>query len=270
MHTLGDGEPSPDARHGRRARRRTSTTSPDYPAGWKGSAPLDDLGQRRRRLDAGCQGAVRRAEQRTVNGDAVELRGVQAGAAARNRIRAEPLQLRRRRRTSPHPPRCAVSVDAGTVGAFDAFAQNQNQIAATEQEWKQFGYDAALGTLTAGGGSLPGCRADRGRSDRQGRRRATRRDPGNDDADRFQGSDQQHESRDGQQAHSDRHGRCRAGCRAAARPLRGRPARRVSARGASGDRGRRDRLSARRLSAGLPAAAVHDGDKRGARSRAGG
>ena len=47
-------------------------------------------------------------------------------------------------------------VDAGTVGAFDAFAQNQNQIAATEYEWKQFGYDAAVGTLTATGGSLPG------------------------------------------------------------------------------------------------------------------
>ena len=47
-------------------------------------------------------------------------------------------------------------VDAGTVGAFDAFAQNQNQIAATEYEWKQFGYDAALGTLTATGGALPG------------------------------------------------------------------------------------------------------------------
>jgi hypothetical protein len=47
-------------------------------------------------------------------------------------------------------------VDSGTVGAFDAFAQNQNQIAATEHEWKQFGYDAALGTLTATGGSLPG------------------------------------------------------------------------------------------------------------------
>lgn len=47
-------------------------------------------------------------------------------------------------------------VDAGTVGAFDAFAQNQNQIAATEREWKEFGYDAALGTLVAGGGELPG------------------------------------------------------------------------------------------------------------------
>ncbi|MCU1694964.1 MAG: hypothetical protein JWR34_1027 [Mycobacterium sp.] len=47
-------------------------------------------------------------------------------------------------------------VDAGTVGAFDAFAQNQNQIGATEREWKEFGYDAALGTLVAGGGELPG------------------------------------------------------------------------------------------------------------------
>jgi EspA/EspE family len=47
-------------------------------------------------------------------------------------------------------------VDAGTVGAFDAFAENQNQIAATEHEWKQFGYGAALDTLTATGGSLPG------------------------------------------------------------------------------------------------------------------
>jgi hypothetical protein len=47
-------------------------------------------------------------------------------------------------------------VDAGTVGAFDAFAQNQNQIGATEREWKEFGYDAALGTLVVGGGELPG------------------------------------------------------------------------------------------------------------------
>ena len=47
-------------------------------------------------------------------------------------------------------------VDAGAVGAFDAFATNQNQINASLYEWKQFGYDAALGTLTATGGSLPG------------------------------------------------------------------------------------------------------------------
>jgi hypothetical protein len=47
-------------------------------------------------------------------------------------------------------------VDDGTVGAFNAFAENQNQIAATEREWKEFGYDAALGTLVAGGGELPG------------------------------------------------------------------------------------------------------------------
>jgi hypothetical protein len=47
-------------------------------------------------------------------------------------------------------------VDTGTAGAFDAFAQNQNQIATTEHEWKEFGYDAALGTLVVGGGELPG------------------------------------------------------------------------------------------------------------------
>ncbi|MDT5197137.1 MAG: hypothetical protein QOH20_3891 [Mycobacterium sp.] len=47
-------------------------------------------------------------------------------------------------------------VDDGAVGAFDAFAENQNQIATTEREWKEFGYDAALGTLVAGGGELPG------------------------------------------------------------------------------------------------------------------
>ena len=47
-------------------------------------------------------------------------------------------------------------VDDGAVGAHDAFAQNQNQINTSLQEWKEFGYDAALTTLTAGGGSLPG------------------------------------------------------------------------------------------------------------------
>jgi hypothetical protein len=47
-------------------------------------------------------------------------------------------------------------VDAGAVGAHDAFAQNQNQIDTSLQEWKEFGYDAAVSTLTAGGGSLPG------------------------------------------------------------------------------------------------------------------
>jgi hypothetical protein len=47
-------------------------------------------------------------------------------------------------------------VDDGTVGAFDSFAQNQNHIAATEREWKEFGYDAAIGTLVVGGGELPG------------------------------------------------------------------------------------------------------------------
>jgi hypothetical protein len=47
-------------------------------------------------------------------------------------------------------------VDAGSVGAFDAFAQNQNQIDASLQEWKEFGYDAALTTLSSTGASLPG------------------------------------------------------------------------------------------------------------------
>ena len=46
-------------------------------------------------------------------------------------------------------------VDACTIGAYDAFAQNQNEIN-TSLQWKEFGYDAALTTLTAGGGSLPG------------------------------------------------------------------------------------------------------------------
>ena len=47
-------------------------------------------------------------------------------------------------------------VDSGAVGAFDAFAQNQNTINASLQEWKEFGYDSALATLTASGGTLPG------------------------------------------------------------------------------------------------------------------
>jgi hypothetical protein len=47
-------------------------------------------------------------------------------------------------------------VGDGAVGAHDAFAQNQNQINTSLQEWKEFGYDAAISTLTAGGGSLPG------------------------------------------------------------------------------------------------------------------
>ena len=86
-------------------------------------------------------------------------------------------------------------VDAGTVGAFDAFAQNQNQIAATEYEWKQFGYDAALGTLTATGGALPGVGPIAGEAiDRVG---GALQDEilGIDDRDRSEGSDQRPECR---------------------------------------------------------------------------
>ena len=52
------------------------------PGGPEGFAPLDDLGQWEDGSMPDAKGLVRRAEQRAVNGDAVELRGVQTGAAA--------------------------------------------------------------------------------------------------------------------------------------------------------------------------------------------
>jgi hypothetical protein len=47
-------------------------------------------------------------------------------------------------------------VDAGTVGAFDAYADNQNKINMTESQWKGMGYNAALTAFSTGTAVLPG------------------------------------------------------------------------------------------------------------------